>query len=316
MLIPPARCVRPAPVLDPTLRFGCRQRGWRTLILIAALLLLAFALGGCSRVQIAYNTADFAIELYARRYLSLDARQVAAWRPVLAIALDEHRDEEIPAIVALLTQAANDVRGALSEAKVAAWLDQFEPLYQRHARLFAATAAPLLAALTEAQIDALEAKFLEQARDDATDNSPASLAKRQRKRIERHIENIQWATGTLNPAQIELVQTEIAAFPDTATSWFAYRERQRQALIALLRQGADMEQVRSFLNRWLAKFDGLPVDLVEARTQMRSGLVQLFVKLDASLSDVQRQHFEQRLTTLAEDFQSLQRRRPTQAPGV
>ncbi len=288
----------------------------RLLIMLAAVALLGLASGGCSRVQIAYNTADFAIELYARRYLGLEARQVAAWRPVLSSALDQHRDEELPAISALLSLAASDVRGGLTDANVTAWVDQLEPLYQRHARLFAATAAPLLVTMNDMQINALDERFKEQAREDATDDSPASLAKRQVKRMERYIENIQWATGELTPAQRELVRIDIAALPDTTTSWYAYRDSKRQALIALLRSGADSEQVGSFLKQWLAKFDGLPVDLVQARSQLRAGLIKLMVKLDATLSESQRQHFEQRLVILSEDFQSLQRRRPTQAPGV
>ncbi|MBK1648940.1 hypothetical protein CKO36_10080 [Rhabdochromatium marinum] len=289
-------------------------RRWLGLILLAALAILT--LSGCSRVQIAYNTAEFTIELYADRYLGLDDRQVAIWRPVLASALDQHRQDELPALSALLTQAAGDVKVGLTADKVSAWMDQIEPLYQRHARLFAATTAPLLATLSDAQIDALEKKFHDQALEDVTDDTPASLAKRQRKRIERYIDNIEWTTGKLSPAQRELVRTQIATLPDTATSWYTYRDQQRQALIVLLRRGADSEQLRSFLTHWLADLQGLPVDLVQARTQLRTGLIQLIVKLDASLSETQRHHLEQRLMILSEDFQGLQQPQSKSIPGV
>jgi hypothetical protein len=291
-----------------------------SILILLLVLLPGLFTTGCSRVQIAYGTADFAMELYASRYLGLNDRQVATWRPFLRAALDRHRDEELPAISTLLALAASDIRDGLTTAKVSGWMEQIEPIYRRHARLFATAAAPLLVTLSETQIDSLENKFHEQAREDATDNSPERLAKRQRKRTERYIENIEWATGELTEPQRELVRKEIALLPDTATSWYAYRDQQREALIALLRRGADTEQVRDFLNRWLADFDDLPVDLTQARDQLRAGLIQLIVKIDATLSETQRDHFEQRLKILGEDFQSLhesaQKPRPTQVPGV
>jgi hypothetical protein len=66
----------------------------------------------------------------------------------------------------------------------------------------------------------------------------------------------------------------------------------------------------------LADFQDMPVDLVQAREQIRSGLIRLMVALDGTFSEEQRQHFKQRLRLLSEDFQSLQRRQPTEAPGV
>lgn len=279
-------------------------------------LLVALVVGGCSRVQLAYNTADFAIELYASRYLGLDERQVAAWRPVLAKALETHRKDELPALSTLLAEGANAVRTGLTAEKLSPWLDQLETLYRRHARLFAAAAAPLLAALSEAQIDALEERFLEQAHDDATDNDPASLAKRRAKRAERYVENIEWLTGDLSPAQRELVERITAKLPDTTTSWYSYRDRQRLALIALLRRGAESDQLRTFLTDWLADFSDLPPDLMQARTALRDGLIRLAVELDATFSDQQRQRFERRLMSLSEDFQALQPTRSAKTPGV
>lgn len=292
------------------------RRKRRPLLLAPIALLFVLAASGCSQIQIAYNTARFTIELYASRYLGLDDQQVAGWRPLLADTLDRHRNKEVPAIRALLAQAAEDVQAGLTTARVSAWLDQLEPMYQRHARLFASAAAPLLATLSETQIDALENKFLEQAREDATDNSPESLAKRKRKRIERYIENVEWATGALTQPQRELVGQEVAKLPDVDTSWYAYRDRQRQALIALLRRGASAEQIQGFLTQWLVEFKELPVDLLHARDQMRTSLIQLVVALDPTLSEAQRQHFEKQLTTLSEEFQFLEPRQPKQVPGV
>lgn len=298
----------PHPTCDALVQHRPRLR-----VLVATFVLILISISGCSRIQLAYNTASFTIELFAGRYLGLDDRQIAAWRPILANAIDRHRDEELPAITKLLAQAAQDVDTGLTDAKVSAWIGQIEPIYQRHARLFADAAAPLLVTLSTQQIAALGKKFAEQAREDAPNDSPE---RRLRKRTERYIENVEWATGDLTESQRALVAEEVAKLPDASVSWYAYRDQQREKLVALLERGADEEQIRGFLTRWLVDFKGMPADLLQARDTIRAGLIRLSVRLDATLSEAQRQHFEHRLRMLSEDFQSLQRRGPTQAPGV
>lgn len=270
--------------------------------LFACLLLLS----GCSGMRIAYNSADFLLERYADDYLGLDGRQMERWSPTLDAALAQHRDEELPYLAAFFDSAQNDARKGFRTADVDCLLDQFEVIYRRHFRLAAETAAPLLAALDEQQIDALERTFREEAREDAEDNTPEQAAKRKRKRAERYEDNMQWWIGDLTEQQRAIVREVTAAMPETG-GWYAYRDAKRRELVALLRQRASAERIERFLNDWLVDYRDMPAALARARTDMRGGFTALLVRLDATLDADQRRKLIERLTRLRADFMALQR---------
>jgi hypothetical protein len=276
----------------------------RLLLLIAAIALLLY---GCSSVRLAYNTADFFIERYADDYLGLDGAQMERWSPTLETTLAQHREQELPYLAAFFDSAQNDARKGFDETDVTCLLDQFQTIYQRHFRLAAVAAGPLLAGLDKQQIDALERTFDKEAREDAKENAPSNIARRNRKRAERYLENLQWWIGKPSASQRAIVRDVTASMPDTG-SWYAYRDAKRQELIALLRNGASAQRIERFLNHWLVDYRDMPASLQRARQDLRQGFTELLVRLDASLDEDQRRKFINRLTRLRSDFMALQRR--------
>ncbi|WP_462329665.1 DUF6279 family lipoprotein [Thiohalocapsa halophila] len=272
----------------------------------AALLLL-----GCSGMQIAYNTADFFIERYAEDYLGLDSAQMERWAPTLKSALAEHRQAELPYLAAFFDSAQNDARKGFTRADVRCLLDQLEVIYRRHFMLAAGTAAPLLADLDRSQIDALEARFREEAREDA-DDAARPEAQRVAKRVERYADNMRWWLGELDARQRGIVRDVVADLPESAT-WYSYRDRKRRELIALLRRGASPERIENFLTHWLVDYSDMPAALERGQIQLRSAMTDLIVRLDATFSDAQRRRLIDRLTSLRRDFLRLQRD-PQMAP--
>jgi uncharacterized protein YceK len=279
-------------------------------VLVVALVVILTS--GCSSVQLAYNSADFFIERYADDYLGLDGPQRRAWSPLLAASLDQHRSQELPYLAAFFGQAAQDARDGFTRAEVDCLLDQFEVLYQRHFRLAASTAAPLLADLSSAQIDALAETFRDEHEEDAAEATAEGAARRARKRAERYIGQLQWWYGDLSSKQRGLVTDISRRIPDTAPAWYAYRHAKRDELIALLRAGASEQAIEQFLLRWLVDYDDLPPPLLDARPALRSAFATLLMQLQSSLSDTQRARFIGRLEGLERDFMRLQAR-PRQA---
>jgi hypothetical protein len=272
----------------------------------AALLLL-----GCSGMQIAYNTADFFIERYADDYLGLDNAQMGRWSPTLKSALGEHRQAELPYLAAFFDSAQNAARKGFTRGDVQCLLDQFEVIYRRHFTLAAGTAAPLLADLDRSQIDALERRFRKEAQEDA-DDAARPEAERVAKRVERYADNMRWWLGELDAPQRDVVRDVVANLPETAT-WYAYRDRKRRELIALLRRGASTGRIEAFLTDWLVDYSDMPPALERSQMELRSGITDLLVRLDDTFSDEQRRRFIDRLTGLRRDFLRLQRD-PRMAP--
>jgi hypothetical protein len=279
------------------------RRGCPLLILAIAFTLLA----GCSRFAVVYRTSDALIEYYADDYLELDSAQIASWRPNLSDALSRHRQEELPYLAAFFDAAYRGTQNGFDRDRVVCLMDQFEDLYRRHFRLAVGLAAPLLADLTPEQIFKLERKFAEEAADEAKQD-PAAKARRDRKRAKRYAEAMDWWFGSLTAPQKRIIKEVTAAMPDTASSWDGYRNTKRSGLISMLKRDAGEKKIRRYLDDWLVEYRDLPADLRKARLKIREQIVQLFLRMDKSFTDRQRKQFSKRLTSIRDDFMSLQKR--------
>lgn len=282
----------------------------RTLFTASFLIIL---LAGCSSVQLAYNSADFFIERYADDYLGLEGAQMRDWSPLLDAALDRHRADELPYLAAFFEQAALDARAGFTRSNVECLIAQFETLYRRHFRLAAGTAAPLLATLSPAQIEALAKSFAEEQEEDAAEANAKDAARRAGKRAERYVDNLRWWFGDLSSEQRGLVREITRRIPDTAPAWYDYRHAQRQALIALLRSNPSTAAIEQFLIQWLVDFQDLPGSLAKAQPALRKAFADLLLRLQPTLSQDQRERFIGRLEGLRRDFMRLQQT-PTLAP--
>jgi hypothetical protein len=271
------------------------------------LVILLGSASGCSRVPIAYNSAEFLIEQYASDYLALEDFQVRSWRPLVKSALADHRVEDLPYLAGFFDYAHQGAVRGFDRQRVHCLIEGIEDLYRRHMRIVVQLAAPLLAALTPDQIRALEAKFEEEQAEDRVDMDPASTARRKRKRAERLEKSISWWIGPLTERQKSILRRETAAMPDTAADWIAYRSTKRTALIGLLDRRAGEGEIQDFLNAWLIEHRRLPASLHGAYEQLRDRISELFIRMDATFSAEQRAHFANRLAGLRDDFLSLQR---------
>jgi len=261
---------------------------------------------GCSRVTIFYNTADFFIEQYADDYLSLDSAQMVSWRPTLARALAQHRQDELPYLAAYFDDIHRATSAGFDAATVECLIDAFEEVYRRHFRLAVGLAAPLLASLTPDQVRALERRFAEDNEEDTKKNNER-VERRKRKRAERWAESAEWWIGPLDKQQLRIVREVTSAMPDTATAWTAYRSGKQADLIRLLDAKAGEDAIRTYLDDWLVDYKDIPSPLRAARLDIRAQVVQLFVRLDGSFTSGQRAHLQNRLAGLRDDFMELQK---------
>lgn len=284
-------------------------------LLLTATLVLALLLGlaGCSRVRLAYGSADLLLAGYADDYLGLREDQRERWRPDLKQVLARHRREELPYLASFFDRALAASQAGFSPSDTACLVATARDLYQRHARLAAALAAPLLADLEPAQVRALKARF---ARDLAEDLAEDDNPERElRARAKRYVKAIEEWTGPLAAEQKRLVREATGRMPNTRETVIAYRTRKRQALVDLIESGAGADQLESFLTDWLVDYRDLPPDLREAGERLEERLVGLISTLGQTLTSAQKTHLERRLSTLKSDLLRLQEQ-PRLAPAT
>jgi hypothetical protein len=284
------------------------------LFLTAALVLaLLLGLSGCSRIRLAYSSADLLLAGYADDYLGLEEDQRERWKPGLTGVLAHHRREELPYLASFFDRALAASQAGFPASDTACLVATARELYQRHARLAAALAAPLLADLEPAQVRALKTRF---ARDLAEDLAEEDNPERElRARAKRYVKAIEEWTGPLGAEQKRLIEEATGRMPDTREAIIAYRKGKRQALVGLLERGAGSGRLASFLTDWLAEYRDLPPDLREAGGRLEERLVELISTLGQSLTKAQKSHLERRLSTLKSDLLRLQDQ-PRLAPAT
>lgn len=301
----------PTSVLPIKLASSATHRQWRVstrALALWGLLVFAVLLGpaGCSRVELAYNTADLFIEYYADKNLALDREQLADWKPTLENALARHRRDELPYLAAFFDTAWQGTRRGLEERTVECLLEQSQTIYRQHARLIGASLAPLLAGATSEQLDRLERQFREDFAEAMREADAIDAQKKARKRAKRYADAVESWIGPLTAEQQRIVEDVARDIPDSAEHWDRYRYEKLSELIALLRKGASEADIRVFLDHWLVEQRDVPPALQRIKEGLRAGIAELLLRMDASLTAEQRERFAARLKSLRDDFMKLQ----------
>ena len=283
----------------------CRPLPTRYLVLL--LLAALLALGGCSATRLAYDQLDFFIQLYAEDYIDLEAEQEAVWQPVVAAEHERHRAEELPYLAAYLEEMLVASRRGFDQENMTCLLGSLDALYRRQAGYAVNLAAPLLAALSPAQVQTLGTRFRERTAEDLEEVSAAATPAGRDKRARRYLETIEDWTGPLDTSQQALVTEIVGRMPESRPVFIAYRDQKRAELLALLQARAGEARLRAFLTDWLVEFKDLPPELARARQEMRARVTELFIQLGGRLDTSQRHHLHDRLQDLRDDLMKLQR---------
>ena len=268
-------------------------------IVITVVALLGSA---CSSTGLTYRNSDWLLEYYSWKTVRASDAQRDHWQPLLQATLRYHRESELPLVIAYLDLAGRVVKQRDGSVSAACLVDGALLIYQRHARLAAELAAPLLAELDADQLRHL-AKYTTQRQQDAVqrflDPDPQRRSAARQKRITKRIEK--W-TGKLNDSQRQQVKDGLEKIPDLSAAWLAYRAEHTDTLLAMIANEADTEALREYLDGWWARRNGTSAETSQSWHIARSEFIQLMDNITTSLTDTQRARFEKRLAELRDDL--------------
>lgn len=271
--------------------------------------LLALGLAGCG-LGLVYPRLDSVVGFYLEGLVTLEPEQSAELKRILAGNLEWHRRSELGDYSAFLREVAATVgRGSKREDWLAAtrrteqyWREVFEQAAPGYARI----AATFSDAQVRELLDNL-ARADEKERRKYASRSADDRDARREKSLRRAIERF---TGTLTPAQRELLRGHVAASPSFVPEWLDNRREWREALADALEHRGDGAAFASRMQVLVARPDELwtPAyrDAIERR---RDALVDLMTGLDATLTPTQRAAAQRQLLALADEVQDLARRR-------
>ncbi len=269
---------------------------------IVAVAFLSVLVLACSRTQLAYRNADWLLEYYADQTTDISTAQRERWAPVLASTLRQHRDGELPYVLAYLDVASQLVSRDQNAVGAACLVDGAVLVFRRHAALAVDLAVPLLVDLDESQVEHLsqylakrQAKLVERYMDPDPERRKSARRQRFNERIEKWI-------GRMNPEQESMVDEALEQIPDITPFWLAYREQQTAGLLGMLEADADAEALRQYLESWWVEGDGRSSDYLRSWRVAKLEFVVFLDRLGASLTSKQRNKVGKRLGALRKDL--------------
>ncbi|QGM21844.1 hypothetical protein GJ672_05920 [Spiribacter sp. 2438] len=250
--------------------------------------IIAVMVSACSRVELAYENADWLAAWRIGSYLELDRDQRGRLREGLTAYQAFHRENRLPAVNAQLqawdsllqtsnlTPAAVEQRFAEAEATLRTTVDDLIPL-----------AAELLRDLDDSQISALG--------DAMAEGRDAYVERALEDQDTRAVERARDWVDDLNTHQEQILATCVSDLPTVTEAWSTWRQGIEEELIGLLRRSAPQAEVEAFLRDWWLEDETRPPVLQAYRQTARATWEACTYTLLVSLTDGQREEARQRL---------------------
>jgi len=252
----------------------------------------------CSRVELAYENADWLGAWRIGDYLELTSDQRTRLRQGLTAYQGFHRENRLPAINQYLDQV-DTVLATPEPARtdVDALFIDGEALARRNVSDVIPLAAELLRELDDEQLNALSDSLAE-SRETYVERL---LVDQEARAIERTRD---WV-GPIDPTQREAVTQCVAAMPDVSDEWQDWRRQTEQTLIGMLRDGAPQQEVEDFLRGWLLEDSARSPVLQEYRGTSRALWRRCTHQLLVTLTPEQRDRARERLAGYRGDLETV-----------
>lgn len=278
----------------------------RWLKCLAVFLTLSLALGGCSRVGLAYRNLDVIIPWTLSDYLSISGDQKDWFDDRLKEHLSWHCSTQLPGYLDWLDRLQTMVEtNQVTDAALQERTREAKEAIAQTAREITPSAIQLLKGLDDKQVAEMNEAFAKDQRKRQQEYVKPSLADQIKDRSERMEKRMNDWLGPLSPTQQQRVAAWSAALGDQNKQWIANRahwQNQFSAAVAQ-RQSAEFPQrIETLLvNRESLWTPAYRQAFANTEAQARA----LFVDLMAESTPEQRQRLLKKIEGVRKDFNDL-----------
>jgi hypothetical protein len=266
---------------------------------------LVTALAACG-TQFLYNRLGLLTHYYLSSQVSLDGPQSSELRMNLRDFFVWHRRTELPRYAAFLERFAVAAGQPLTPEQIANGSGEIESFVRTAVARGAPDAARWLNGLRAEQVDELFASFEKKEQESRDEHCGIAPAKRQARRVDRFIDNVEDWTGRLRRSQRELIATRLARTSGDPCLDVSAQERSRvefRVLVDRHRGQPDFaDRIATFMtrpeDRWEPAYR-------EAYAANRSIILELMADLDQTMSPEQRRRSISRLRDFARELRAL-----------
>jgi hypothetical protein len=274
-----------------------------------SLLSLPVLLGlqGCSLVTMGYGHLDTFTLYLVRDYIQPEPGvQYNEARSAVQRLHQWHRQRELPAYAALATEAAQRLERPLTPEDLRWVWAQFRQRYQSLVRQAVREAVPTLVQLGPDQLARLEHRLAEENEKFAREFLYGDAALQRRVYSERLQSQIDDWVGSLDRAQIAIIDRFVHAHQPYLRLRFEDRQRRQREALVLIRRERNPAELLLPLATLLADQDsGRSEEMRTAARRWEDGIGQMYLELERSMTREQRQRAQTRLRRFADDFNRL-----------
>jgi hypothetical protein len=269
---------------------------------VAALVTLA----ACSALKLTYNNADVLARYRVSDYVEFTPAQSEQFKLRFATLHRWHRSQELPAYIELARQAGNKIALGLTAEDVTWAISNARSRYRKMTARLAADAAPIVASLTQEQLQQIEKKFSENNRRFAReylDGDPRSSRHKRATQLEDYFRD--WI-GHLSNQQEQRIDRFVDEFGHMQALRLEDRKHTQQRFLALARAERDPARLAPRLAALFSNPEaGRTPEFRSAMVHYEAEIAALILDIDRLLSPQQRRRAERRALDYAEDFAIL-----------
>jgi hypothetical protein len=272
--------------------------GSRVLVILALVLL-----GACSSTTFLYNRLDFILPWYLDDYVDLDSDQRQYVDRLLDPFLDWHRQEELPAYVAVLDQIEGTLGQPVTELEIAAIAGAFEAAWLRLEGRSLDWLLAIGASLTDEQVEEFLQNLDERQQEYEKKYLSRSDEEYREDTYDRLIDRAQDYLGRLDSEQKARLRATSDAMIRSDRPWLEERARWNARLAVLLQREPGWEQrVRDAVAR---RNETLSESYGEAFSHNLTLIQEAIADLLNSRSERQERRLRGEIADLREDLQAL-----------
>ncbi len=264
---------------------------------------LALLLAGCSSTTFVYNRLDFFVPWYVGKYVHLDHDQKQELRVLLEPFLEWHREEELPAYLALLDRAELELEQPVTAAQLEALGEALQEAWSRIESRGLEWMIALAEGLSEEQL----AEFMAELRDKQADYEEEDLGrddeeyrKDARENLEEQLEDL---LGRIDADQEALLDEAASKLWRADRTWLAERARWLDRLEQILQREPGWKDE---LRRAIAGREAYnSAEYLETYEHNAAVLYAVIAEVLNSRSERQEKHLRREIEDLREDLSRL-----------
>ena len=271
-----------------------------------ALALVALALAACSVSRLAYLNAPPLAMWYIGGYVNLSDAQKTFVRDRLTRAIAWHREAELPQYQRSIEVLIAKVDGKVSVEDARTTYARARDYYHRAVEHLLSDFADLLLMLEPSQVAQVEKKFADDNEKMVKESVRGTADERRAKRAMRFVEQFEDWTGTLAPAQREIVLNGTRSLADSTEERLGDRRYRQSEILQLIRAKPPREAATAKLRALFIDTDSWRRPAYTRMLRERDDrLIEVVSELSATLTPTQRASVQRRMNGYVRDITSI-----------